>query len=88
MFICNISNLLLILVYKILQFLTFFILEYHKNMSNYELYCQNKHAKKNHNKKPCFFDIKSLGICSKPPYGYTKPFQPCVLIKFNKVIFS
>ncbi|EZA51909.1 Sodium/potassium-transporting ATPase subunit beta-1 [Ooceraea biroi] len=34
--------------------------------------------------KPCFFDIESLGVCGKPPYGYTYPTQPCVLIKFNK----
>ncbi|RLU20858.1 hypothetical protein DMN91_007472 [Ooceraea biroi] len=27
---------------------------------------------------------ESLGVCGKPPYGYTYPTQPCVLIKFNK----
>lgn len=35
--------------------------------------------------KPCFFDVESLGVCGRPPYGYTDPLQPCILIKFNKV---
>lgn len=38
------------------------------------------------NIKPCYFDIESLGVCGQSPYGYTDPLQPCVLIKFNKVI--
>nr|XP_034182517.1 sodium/potassium-transporting ATPase subunit beta-1-like isoform X1 [Osmia lignaria]XP_034182518.1 sodium/potassium-transporting ATPase subunit beta-1-like isoform X1 [Osmia lignaria] len=56
--------------------------KYSKNMSNYNLNCQE--GKANYFEKPCFFDIKKLGSCSKSPYGYTEPMQPCVLIKFNK----
>ncbi|KAK1133550.1 hypothetical protein K0M31_011354 [Melipona bicolor] len=58
--------------------------EYRNNTSNYNFNCLDEPSNINHNKKPCFFDITSLGKCSKPPYGYAKLFQPCVLIKFNK----
>lgn len=62
------------------------VLEYDKNRSNYDLDCQKKHSIPGHPRKSCYFNIHNLGICSTPPYGYTKPLKPCVLIKFNKVI--
>ncbi|OAD53762.1 Sodium/potassium-transporting ATPase subunit beta-1, partial [Eufriesea mexicana] len=67
-----------------IQALSDFLGEYHKSLSNYDLDCHNEHSSSNHSEKPCYFDIELLGKCSKPPYGYTKPLQPCVLIKFNK----
>ncbi|XP_046144279.1 sodium/potassium-transporting ATPase subunit beta-1-like isoform X2 [Osmia bicornis bicornis] len=73
---------LLYIKWRSLFICTLFILEYSKNMSNYNLNCQE--GKANYFEKPCFFDIKKLGSCSKSPYGYTEPMQPCVLIKFNK----
>lgn len=63
-----------------------FYIEYDKNRSNYDLDCQKKHSISGHPRKSCYFNIHNLGICSTPPYGYTKPLKPCVLIKFNKVI--
>ncbi|XP_076302143.1 sodium/potassium-transporting ATPase subunit beta-1-like [Lasioglossum baleicum] len=67
-----------------IQALTDFLQEYHKSLSDYDLNCHDKHASSSNGGKPCYFDIEQLGKCSKPPYGYTKPLQPCVLIKFNK----
>ncbi|XP_043258550.1 sodium/potassium-transporting ATPase subunit beta-like [Colletes gigas] len=64
--------------------LTDFLQEYNKSISNYDDSCQGETFRSDRNTKPCFFDIKSLGVCSKSPYGYTYPMQPCVLIKFNK----
>ena len=64
-----------------------FILEYNKSKENYKTVAEcNDSALITFNTKPCFFDIESLGVCGQPPYGYTDPLQPCVLIKFNKVI--
>lgn len=67
-------------------FTWFFNLEYDKDKSKYNINCQNEITENYDKEKPCFFDINDLGECSKPPYGYAKPLQPCVLIKFNKVI--
>ncbi|XP_017878696.1 sodium/potassium-transporting ATPase subunit beta-like [Ceratina calcarata] len=64
--------------------LTGLLEEYNKSVSDYDSNCFNEQYKSDDNKKPCFFDVTTLGKCSKPPYGYTKPMQPCVLIKFNK----
>ncbi|CAL7947189.1 unnamed protein product [Xylocopa violacea] len=68
---------------RYIQALADFLQEYHQSISDYDLNCHNGHYKSGRN-KPCYFDIKSLGKCSKPPYGYTDPLQPCVFIKFNK----
>ncbi|XP_011064278.1 PREDICTED: sodium/potassium-transporting ATPase subunit beta-1-like [Acromyrmex echinatior] len=62
-----------------------FILEYNKSKENYKTVTEcSDGALITSNTKPCFFDIESLGVCGQPPYGYTDPLQPCVLIKFNK----
>ncbi|XP_044594775.1 sodium/potassium-transporting ATPase subunit beta-like isoform X2 [Cotesia glomerata] len=50
---------------------------YYRNSSGYNYNCDSK-------KKPCFFDINSLGKCSTSPYGYSEPYKPCVYIKFNR----
>lgn len=63
-----------------------YIPEYNKNKSNYDINCQNGHSNFDYDKEPCFFDLKNLGQCGRPPYGYTNPSQPCILIKFNKVL--
>ncbi|XP_076280678.1 sodium/potassium-transporting ATPase subunit beta-like [Lasioglossum baleicum] len=63
---------------RYIQALNDFLEEYSKNVSKYDVNCQNNFY------KPCYFNIKSLGPCSKYPYGYSNPLQPCVLIKFNK----
>ncbi|XP_076233324.1 sodium/potassium-transporting ATPase subunit beta-1-like [Calliopsis andreniformis] len=62
-----------------IQSLTAFLQEYNTDKSKYNTNCIPGNVT-----KPCFFDINDLGQCSIPPYGYTKPLQPCVLIKFNK----
>jgi len=63
-----------------------FILEYNKSKENYRTVTEcNNESSIASNIKPCFFDVENLGICGQPPYGYTDPLQPCVLIKFNKV---
>ncbi|KOX71436.1 Sodium/potassium-transporting ATPase subunit beta [Melipona quadrifasciata] len=69
---------------RYIRALSDFLQEYRNNTSNYDFNCFDEPSNIDHNKKPCFFDITSLGKCSKPPYGYAKLFQPCVLIKFNK----
>ncbi|XP_076386873.1 sodium/potassium-transporting ATPase subunit beta-1-like isoform X2 [Megachile rotundata] len=69
---------------RYIEALTDFLQEYHKNTSYYNLNCQDKSGGSNYFEKPCFFDITNLGTCSKPPFGYTEPMQPCILIKFNK----
>ncbi|XP_076674471.1 sodium/potassium-transporting ATPase subunit beta-1-like isoform X2 [Andrena cerasifolii] len=70
---------------RYIRALTDFLQEYNKNKSNYDVNCGNGNFQSNHSEeKPCFFDIKNLGACSRPPYGYAAPLQPCVLIKFNK----
>lgn len=62
------------------------ILEYNKSQENYKPAVEcNDAAPNRSDMRPCFFDIESLGVCGKPPYGYTNPLQPCILIKFNKV---
>jgi len=63
-----------------------FILEYNKSKENYKTVTEcNNESSIASSIKPCFFDVESLGVCGQPPYGYTNPLQPCVLIKFNKV---
>ncbi|XP_043510605.1 sodium/potassium-transporting ATPase subunit beta-like isoform X2 [Frieseomelitta varia] len=69
---------------RYIRALSDFLQEYRNNTSNYDFNCLNQPSNIDHNKKPCFFDITSLGKCSKPPYGYAELLQPCVLIKFNK----
>ncbi|CAK9834588.1 Sodium/potassium-transporting ATPase subunit beta-1 [Anthophora retusa] len=69
---------------RYIRALSDFLQEYQKDTSNYNLNCPNEYSKMDRTEKPCLFDIKSLGKCSQLPYGYTKPLQPCVLIKFNK----
>ncbi|XP_017795216.1 PREDICTED: sodium/potassium-transporting ATPase subunit beta-like [Habropoda laboriosa] len=69
---------------RYIRALSDFLREYEKDTSNYNLNCPNEYSKMDRTEKPCYFDIKSLGKCSESPYGYTKPLQPCVLIKFNK----
>ncbi|XP_076384778.1 sodium/potassium-transporting ATPase subunit beta-1-like [Megalopta genalis] len=64
--------------------LTTFLKEYNKNVSKYDVNCQDDNFQSNHPHKPCYFNIESLGACSKYPYGYSNPLQPCVLVKFNK----
>ncbi|XP_043784138.1 uncharacterized protein LOC122710371 isoform X2 [Apis laboriosa] len=69
---------------RYVQAINDFLQEYNKNKSNYDLDCYKKHSISKHHRKSCYFNIHNLGICSTPPYGYTKPLKPCVLIKFNK----
>ncbi|KAK9303753.1 hypothetical protein QLX08_004633 [Tetragonisca angustula] len=69
---------------RYIRALSDFLQEYRNNTSSYDFNCLNQPSNIDHNKKPCFFDITSLGKCSKPPYGYAELLQPCVLIKFNK----
>ncbi|KMQ90495.1 sodium potassium-transporting atpase subunit beta-1 [Lasius niger] len=62
-----------------------FLQEYNKSQENYKTAVEcNDAAPNRSDMRPCFFDIESLGVCGKPPYGYTNPLQPCILIKFNK----
>ncbi|XP_034936761.1 sodium/potassium-transporting ATPase subunit beta-1-like [Chelonus insularis] len=51
--------------------------------TKYNIECVNS-SRKYSKDKPCFFDTKVLGKCSENPYGYSKPYEPCVYIKFNK----
>ncbi|KAJ8680605.1 hypothetical protein QAD02_016392 [Eretmocerus hayati] len=60
--------------------------EYSVDRSKYDPMCNDRILRKEDPDQPCFFDIERLGDCSKAPYGYTKPYQPCVYIKFNKRI--
>ncbi|KYN41440.1 Sodium/potassium-transporting ATPase subunit beta-1, partial [Trachymyrmex septentrionalis] len=70
---------------RYVQALSDFLQEYNKSKENYKTVAEcNDSALITFNTKPCFFDIESLGVCGQPPYGYTDPLQPCVLIKFNK----
>ncbi|CAD1473837.1 unnamed protein product, partial [Heterotrigona itama] len=70
---------------RYIRALSDFLQEYRNNMSNYDFDCLNEPSNTDRKEKPCFFDVASLGKCSKPPYGYAKyPLQPCVLVKFNK----
>ncbi|KAK0159750.1 hypothetical protein PV327_010830 [Microctonus hyperodae] len=57
---------------------------YNQNLSNYDVECDQESLKHNSLVKPCFFDIKSLKECSQLPYGYSKPYKPCIYLKFNK----
>nr|XP_012235554.1 PREDICTED: sodium/potassium-transporting ATPase subunit beta-1-like isoform X2 [Linepithema humile] len=70
---------------RYIQILSDFLQEYNKSKENYKIVaeCSDK-TPIIPSVKPCFFDVESLGVCGKPPYGYTNPLQPCVLIKFNK----
>ncbi|XP_011701757.1 PREDICTED: sodium/potassium-transporting ATPase subunit beta-1-like isoform X2 [Wasmannia auropunctata] len=70
---------------RYVQALNDFLQEYNRSKEDYktDAECSNGGSTRS-NKKSCFFDIESLGICGQPPYGYTNPLQPCVLIKFNK----
>ncbi|XP_026827183.1 sodium/potassium-transporting ATPase subunit beta-1-like isoform X2 [Ooceraea biroi] len=70
---------------RYIEALTDFLQEYNKSKENYKTDAEcSDEAPISSDIKPCFFDIESLGVCGKPPYGYTYPTQPCVLIKFNK----
>ncbi|KAM0727193.1 Sodium/potassium-transporting ATPase subunit beta-1 [Formica fusca] len=70
---------------RYIEALNDFLQEYNKSKENYKTAVECNDAAPNvSDMKPCFFDIESLGVCGKPPYGYTNPLQPCVLIKFNK----
>ncbi|KAG7208847.1 hypothetical protein KM043_015032 [Ampulex compressa] len=69
---------------RYVQALTDFLQEYKKNTSDYDLNCDRQKLRTSLADKPCYFDIKQLGACARPPYGYTKTLQPCVLISFNK----
>ncbi|XP_014488527.1 PREDICTED: sodium/potassium-transporting ATPase subunit beta-1-like isoform X2 [Dinoponera quadriceps] len=62
-----------------------FLQEYNKSRDNYKtaVECSDERTSVP-DIRPCFFDVESLGVCGKPPYGYTDPLQPCILIKFNK----
>ncbi|XP_076656467.1 sodium/potassium-transporting ATPase subunit beta-1-like [Halictus rubicundus] len=68
---------------RYIQALNDFLKEYSRNVSKYDVSCEND-IQSNRPHKPCYFNIKSLGHCSRYPYGYSKPLQPCVLVKFNK----
>ncbi|XP_011873659.1 PREDICTED: sodium/potassium-transporting ATPase subunit beta-1-like [Vollenhovia emeryi] len=69
---------------RYVQALSDFLQEYNKNKLNYKTVAEcSDRASTVSSTKPCF-DIESLGVCGQPPYGYTDPLQPCVLIKFNK----
>ncbi|XP_011502903.1 PREDICTED: sodium/potassium-transporting ATPase subunit beta-like [Ceratosolen solmsi marchali] len=57
--------------------------EYNVDQSKFDIICNNSLRNQNMN-KACYFDIQTLGQCSKAPYGYTWPPQPCVYIRFNK----
>ncbi|XP_032663188.1 sodium/potassium-transporting ATPase subunit beta-1-like [Odontomachus brunneus] len=70
---------------RYVETLTDFLQEYNKSRNNYKITAEcSDETSSTPNVKPCFFDIESLGVCGKPPYGYTDPLQPCILIKFNK----
>ncbi|XP_054007415.1 sodium/potassium-transporting ATPase subunit beta-1-like [Hylaeus anthracinus] len=69
---------------RYIRALTDFLQEYNTNITKYDVNCEGDNFQWVRNDKPCFFDIKKLGECSRAPYGYTNPLQPCVLIKFNK----
>ncbi|KZC04574.1 Sodium/potassium-transporting ATPase subunit beta-1 [Dufourea novaeangliae] len=69
---------------RYIQALTDFLREYNANVSKYNVNCQHQNYEFNRTRRPCFFDTKSLGVCSRYPYGYSKPLKPCVLVKFNK----
>ncbi|XP_025154637.1 sodium/potassium-transporting ATPase subunit beta-1 isoform X2 [Harpegnathos saltator] len=70
---------------RYIEALTEFLQEYNKSRDNYKTTAEcSDEALNISDVKPCFFDIESLGVCGKPPYGYTNPLQPCILIKFNK----
>nr|XP_031834331.1 sodium/potassium-transporting ATPase subunit beta-1-like [Nomia melanderi] len=68
---------------RYIRALTDFLQEYNTNASKYDVSCQDN-FRWNRTQKPCFFNVKNLGVCSEYPYGYSNPLQPCVLIKFNK----
>ncbi|KAL6264057.1 hypothetical protein P5V15_004136 [Pogonomyrmex californicus] len=67
---------------RYVEALSDFLQEYNKSKENYKP--DIEYSSGVSNIKPYFFDIESLGVCGQPPYGYTNPLQPCVLIKFNK----
>ncbi|XP_071635761.1 sodium/potassium-transporting ATPase subunit beta-1-like [Temnothorax longispinosus] len=70
---------------RYVQALSDFLQEYNKSKENYKTVAEcSDGVSIVSSMKPCFFDIESLGVCGQPPYGYTDPLQPCVLIKFNK----
>ncbi|XP_014204377.1 sodium/potassium-transporting ATPase subunit beta-2-like [Copidosoma floridanum] len=59
--------------------------EYKVDKSRYDPRCNDRVLREGGADKSCFFDLATLGQCSRAPYGYeeSKP-QPCVYIKFNK----
>ncbi|XP_011309901.1 sodium/potassium-transporting ATPase subunit beta-1-like isoform X2 [Fopius arisanus] len=61
-----------------------FFSDYKRDRSNYDANCSDRGLHVVARTKPCFFDVTALGNCSKPPFGYELPYQPCVFIKFNK----
>ncbi|KAH0954393.1 hypothetical protein HN011_008595 [Eciton burchellii] len=70
---------------RYIEALNNFLQEYNKSKENYKTNAEcSDEAPISSDMKPCFFDVKSLGVCGESPYGYTYPLQPCVLIKFNK----
>ncbi|XP_029172766.1 sodium/potassium-transporting ATPase subunit beta-1-like [Nylanderia fulva] len=70
---------------RYVEALSDFLQEYNKSQENYKTDVEcNDIVSSRSDKRPCFFDIESLGVCSKPPYGYMNPLQPCIFIKFNK----
>ncbi|XP_043275715.1 sodium/potassium-transporting ATPase subunit beta-1-like [Venturia canescens] len=56
---------------------------YKRNESEYDMDCSEGIFRSEFT-RPCFFNTDLLGPCSLPPYGYRSPYQPCVLLKFNK----
>ncbi|XP_028051056.1 sodium/potassium-transporting ATPase subunit beta-1 isoform X1 [Monomorium pharaonis] len=70
---------------RYVEALSDFLQEYNKSKEKYNTFTEcNDGISIGSSTRTCFFDIETLGVCGQPPYGYTDPLQPCVLIKFNK----